>query len=127
LLSNQGIKKYRFLSILDCAIKPEAPNHTSRKFIGNSNIAMKNLLISFSSSSRGFVLLTGFCFFSLLLLHLPPLSRFQQADADRDSFPDRRRGGGSHWILDHESEVVANAAVFQSISQISSVSGDRMG
>lgn len=58
---------------------------------------MRFLLIQLLILPRGIKILTRLCVVSLILLQL--FSGYPaEAKTERDDFPDRRQGGGTHWI-----------------------------
>jgi hypothetical protein len=58
---------------------------------------MKLALIKLFIMPGGVALLIGICLLSLILIYSPPSRMPQQANQDREEFPDQRRGGGTHW------------------------------
>ena len=47
-----------------------------------------------------FVMAVGmFSFLSIILVQAFSASSFANASNDRDQFPDRRQGGGTHWVI----------------------------
>lgn len=68
-------------------------------------VPMRKLLIKLSMSSQEFTFLVGLCLISLMLMHLPPLNGTERAEENRDDFPDRRQGGGTHLVFLQEKQT----------------------
>ena len=71
---------------------------------------MKTLLIRLSISPRGLSILLTVSLLSLSFLNLPGFNLAEGEGGDRDDFPDRRQGGGTHWVMpDVKTELIDKA------------------
>ncbi|HIK55194.1 MAG TPA: hypothetical protein IGS37_08530 [Synechococcales cyanobacterium M55_K2018_004] len=64
-----------------------------------ASVTMKTSLLQYLVSPYGQAVLALVSILTLVLIHLPQADTVGRVHDNRDEFPGRRRGGGTHWIM----------------------------
>lgn len=79
---------------------------------------MKSICIKFFMLTYKLNILNALCIIVLILLHSPLFETVAMSQHEREGFPERRQGGGTHWTVPEQENHRTDQIIIGSNHQI---------